>query len=104
MELPEDEARTVQIAVAPNSEGATFEIFSRNSHRGEGWTDHVTGSLRPEISSETECGVEELKEVQVRAATEAAAEALYQRFSDMGVAYGKAFHAVRLLWSGKGEA
>jgi acyl transferase domain-containing protein len=100
--LPEQGARTVQLAVAPVAPGeATFEVYA--SAEPSTWTFHAGGTIRQAPSGSCP-EPETAATIQARCAETMAADEFYELAGRSGLAYGPSFQAVERVWRRDGEA
>ena len=101
--LEEEEARTIQLILTPESAGtATFRVFS-SGPEDEKWRLHATGRVRIGERDETAAPVS-LDDARSRCREEIAAKDFYETLRQRGVEYGSSFQSLESLWWSKGEA
>nr|CEL13383.1 Malonyl CoA-acyl carrier protein transacylase [Kibdelosporangium sp. MJ126-NF4] len=95
--LPENAAIRVQISVgAPDDSGLRpVSVFSRQAD-DQPWSRHATGTLTSSQLREPPAG---LAEWPPPGAQPADATGFYERFADLGFAYGPAFAGLRAAWT-----
>ena len=100
--LPENEACTVQVILAPGEAGqAAFRVFSRQD---KNWRLHASGSIGAAESAVATPGPLSLNDVRARCTEAVSSEAYYQQLAEIGIGYGPAFRGIRQLWRRDGEA
>ncbi|NTX60835.1 type I polyketide synthase [Myxococcus sp. CA051A] len=101
MVLSRDEPLAVQMRFTPDEGGAKrFQIFSRSTEAGGGWTLHAEGRLREAEAAEAF----PLDEARARCTERMDGETHYQLMKERGVDFGPSFQLLKELWKGPGEA
>nr|VFJ66691.1 MAG: Acyl transferase domain-containing protein [Candidatus Kentron sp. DK] len=101
MILPEEEAITVQLVLAPREGGYEFRVSSLGA--GDRWTDHMTGRLLmdPEMP-EAVPEMIDLGAIRAQCPTEVIADTHYQNRREQKLNYGPDFQGVKRIFLGDG--
>jgi myxalamid-type polyketide synthase MxaE and MxaD len=98
--LPEGQARTIQLALQRDGDGAAVQLAAEDTGA---WTVTCTARVRPG-EARRESGREELAAARRRCDRERSPAAFYAGLAGLGLNYGPAFRGVQALWCGPGEA
>lgn len=105
--VSDDEARVLQIALAPMDQGrSSFQVFSRVAGAPGGgavWTQHAGGQVLAEGPSDGDA-VTSLDDIRRRCERRIDAAELYESFRARGIDYGPSFRAIADIWQGEDEA
>ncbi len=106
--LDDDEPRIVQIVLTPAQAGMSdFSLQSRpasDSADPDSWRLHASGSIRLDVSEQSDAPPADITGVQARCATELDSDEHYTRLTGHGLDFGPAFRGVERLWRRSGEA
>ena len=107
MVLPEEQTQTLQLIVAPETEGeARFQIMRLAGEAEQGapaWTKHVTGVLGAAQGTVSATALQP-QTVQARCVEEISGDDFYQSRLELGAFVGPRFRALDKLWRREGEA
>ena len=108
--LPEDEARKVQLSLAPDSDQrASFQIagfMGSEPEEAANWKILAAGTIRVQdpIAEPAPREGSSLKDAQGGCRLEVPVGPFYQKVRELGMNYGASFRALTKLWSGKDQA
>lgn len=99
-----EEERITQILVTNDSNGASFQFFSRAMDHGpHEWVLHADGRLRP-LQSVDLSNAPVPEELRARLSHPMHVEAYYEHLTALGAEYGPAFRGIEEVWRVDGEA
>jgi acyl transferase domain-containing protein/acyl carrier protein len=107
--LPENEPKTVQLAMAAQMGGATFQFLSRDTSSAGAaatWTRHAAGAVRV-LDPAAQAPVTEhepIGAIQARCQETLSGPDLYRAVQERGLHYGPSFQGLERLWRREGEA
>lgn len=101
--LNNDEVRTVQVILAPESDNEyAFQIYSQ--HESDEWKLHVTGKMQTNyLSREPELDDIPFDALQDRCKNEVDVNTFYTSLREIGLDYRPFFQGVKQLWRGDDE-
>ncbi|MGH7311990.1 MAG: type I polyketide synthase, partial [Candidatus Rokuibacteriota bacterium] len=107
--LSENEPKTVQLVVAAQMGGATFQLLSRDTSSigaQATWTRHGAGAIRfgDAVAPASAGASESPATIQGRCPESVAGPDLYQAVRARGLHYGPSFQGLERLWRRDGEA
>lgn len=77
------------------------DIYSLKGEQGDAdWLLHASCTVSPQRQEETGFAITPLDELQVKCNQQVSVEQLYQRYTEIGIQYGRSFQAIRELWTG----
>ncbi|MGI9180313.1 MAG: acyltransferase domain-containing protein, partial [Longimicrobiaceae bacterium] len=104
--LPEDDLRTVQVVVTPDtSDAAAFEVFSLHESGGtDEWRLHASGRVRRESSDAAHPDTVSLSALTAALPEQLSGAAHYEALAARGLHFGDTFRGVLQVQRGESEA
>ena len=108
LSIPQDESRTIQVAVTPDKSATAFKVISfesESSGEDDDYTIHVTGNIRLLAGGEQVQGSElSIQKIWERCQEEMDASEIYDMQAHRGILLGPSYHWIDVIRRGNNEA